>query len=487
MRIDPVASPASATNSSAPSTLPAVRGPSQPRHQREAGDVDDRIPDPDYDESQVGEGRRRRDGKKSQGQSPQQHADDEAPAQPGDADRPCGHRTAGQTTRAEGSGEPANRGPAQSEDVDGEHGDQDDERAAEQCLGERQDRDAAGRSHPQELGQAAGDVAYHATGAPAGAFRRIGDGEPEQRHCRDSQAASRRGHGRGRGGHGEQAAGQQRPDQGPGVLHHGGDGIRRGEFGWRAHQPGQNGSLERTVGSRERRTGGPGRDDRGRRLAKRGKKRRGRQKNRANAGAPAQQAIAPQPAGDTGEDQRHRHASHGPGSGISSNKCGAARAERVDHERDSACQFARYRHAVAKLDPPHIGELQRVANGSHSALPSRWAPSVRAASADAPKPGGLLRSRRPPGGYRHRSGAAPMAWGGWFAHPEPAPQSRPGWTAGKGAPHPVRGAVGGLTKLAGSPGQEAPRFSLHANILRGTLAVLKTRICSPVDRVAEED
>ena len=65
------------------------------------------------------------------------------------------------------------------------------------------------------------------------------------------------------------------------------------------------------------------------------------------------------------------------------------------------------------------------------------------------KPGGLLRSRRPPGGYRHRSGAAPMAWGGWFAHPEPAPQSRPGWTAGKGAPHPVRGAVGGLTKLAG--------------------------------------
>ena len=136
---------------------------------------------------------------------------------------------------------------------------------------------------------------------------------------------------------------------------------------------------------------------------------------------------------------------------------------------------------------PHIEELQRVANGSHSALPSRWAPSVRAASADAPKPGGLLRSRRPPGGYRHRSGAAPMAWGGWFAHPEPAPQSRPGWTTGKGAPHPVRGAVGGLTKLAGSPGQKAPRFSLHANILRGTLAVLKTRICSPVDRVTEED
>ena len=140
-------------------------GPGQPGHHGEGGDVDDRIPDPDDDQSQVGEGRGRRDGKKSQGQSPQQHAGDEAAAQPGDADRPRGHRTAGQAARAEGGGEPADRGPAQSQDVDGEHGDQHDERAAEQGLGERQDRDTAGRGHPHELGQAAGDVADHVTGA----------------------------------------------------------------------------------------------------------------------------------------------------------------------------------------------------------------------------------------------------------------------------------------------------------------------------------
>src|SRR5262249_41945988 len=64
----------------------------------------------------------------------------------------------------------------------------------------------------------------------------------------------------------------------------------------------------------------------------------------------------------------------GPGGGINSNQCSAAHAERVDHERDGACELARYRQAVAKLDPPHIGEPQRVANRSHSALPSRWAP-----------------------------------------------------------------------------------------------------------------
>ena len=151
--------------------------------------------------------------------------------------------------------------------MDGEHGDQHDERAAEQCLGERQDRDTAGRSHPHELGQAAGDIADHVSGAAAGEFRRVRDAEPQQRHRRGGEDASRRRHGSGRGGHGEQAAGQQRPDQRPGVLHHGGDRIGRGELGWRAHQPGQHGSLERTVGSRERRAGGAGRDDRGRRLS----------------------------------------------------------------------------------------------------------------------------------------------------------------------------------------------------------------------------
>jgi len=226
--------------------------PGQPCHQREGGDVDDRIADPDDEESQVGEGRSRREGKKDEGQSPKQQAGDEAPAKPGDADRACGHCTAGQATRAEGGREPADRGPAESKDVDGEHGDQHDERAAEQGLGEGQDRDTARRSHSQELGEAAGDVACDVSGAAAGESRRIRDGEPQQRHCRGGQAASRRRHGSGRGGHGEQAAGHKRPGQSPRVLHHRGDGIRRGELGWRAHQPGQHGSLERTVGSRER-------------------------------------------------------------------------------------------------------------------------------------------------------------------------------------------------------------------------------------------
>jgi hypothetical protein len=82
-------------------------GPGQPRHQREAGDVDHRIPDPDDEESQAGGRRGRREGKKSQGHAPQQHADDQAAAQPGDADRSGGQHCAGQATRAEGSSEPA--------------------------------------------------------------------------------------------------------------------------------------------------------------------------------------------------------------------------------------------------------------------------------------------------------------------------------------------------------------------------------------------
>jgi hypothetical protein len=42
--IDPVARPARETNSSALTALPAVPGASQPCHQREAGDLDDRFP-----------------------------------------------------------------------------------------------------------------------------------------------------------------------------------------------------------------------------------------------------------------------------------------------------------------------------------------------------------------------------------------------------------------------------------------------------------
>ena len=70
----------------------------------------------------------------------------ETAAKPGDADRPRSYRAAGQATRPKGGSEPANRRPAEHEDVDGEHSDQHHERAADQCLGERQDRNTAGRA-----------------------------------------------------------------------------------------------------------------------------------------------------------------------------------------------------------------------------------------------------------------------------------------------------------------------------------------------------
>ena len=159
------------------------------------------------------------------------------------------------------------------------------------------------------------------------------------------------------------------------------------------------------------------------------------------------------PAGDTGQDQRHPHASHGPGGGIGSDQRGAARADRVDHERDGACQFAGYRQAVAELDPPHVGQLERVANRSHSALPSNRKPSCirrgrRCPDARAcwePSPAGRVAC--------HRSGAAPDGRAAGLLTPASvAPQSRPA-RGGQGAPHAVRGADGGRTALARSPRQ----------------------------------
>jgi hypothetical protein len=67
-----------------------------------------------------------------------------------------------------------------------------------------------------------------------------------------------------------------------------------------------------------------------------------------------------------------------------------------------------------------------------------------------------------------------------FLSPGASPRNPgPAGTAGKGAPQAVRGVIGGLTQLArGSPGQETSRFSFHADIVRGALVVLKTRVCS---------
>ncbi|MDE2451573.1 MAG: hypothetical protein KGO22_21520, partial [Gammaproteobacteria bacterium] len=83
------------------------------------------------------------------------------------ADRHRGQCTANKAPRPKGSIEPANRGPAEAQDADSEHGDQHNKRAAEHCLGERQDRYTARGSHSQELGEAAGDVAYRVNGAQA--------------------------------------------------------------------------------------------------------------------------------------------------------------------------------------------------------------------------------------------------------------------------------------------------------------------------------
>src|SRR5262249_28494378 len=162
----------------------------------------------------------------------------------------------------------------------------------------------------------------------------------------------------------------------------------------------------------------------------------------------------PQSTGDTGENQRNPHASHGPGGGISSHESSATLAERVDHQRDGAGEFAGDRQAVAELDPPHAWELERVANRSHSALPSRCAPSCARRSRcrrDVRASGGPL----PAGGWPFIV-AVPLLTAGaaGFVTPEPrlaipADRARPA----RVLPQVVRSAVGSLTELARSPGQ----------------------------------
>ena len=167
----------------------------------------------------------------------------------------------------------------------------------------------------------------------------------------------------------------------------------------------------------------------------------------------------------------HPHSGHGPGGGISSHQPGAARADRVDHQRDGASELAGDRQPVTELNPPHTRQPERLANRSQSALPSRWAPSR------APRP--LAPDVRPSGGPSaggrlacHCRGAAPHGRGGWFRRPEsPASRSRPG-RAGR----PGRSSRQ-LAPPAPSPNWPGRRdgiaISCHADIVRATLVVLK--------------
>ena len=265
--------------------------------------------------------------------------------------------------------------------MDGEHRYQHHQRAADERLGEYQDRGPARGCHPREFRDARGHIPDRVNRAAGGGRRRARDGEPEQRQHRGAEGSGgQRDRGR-RGGHGEQHAGQQRPDQRTRVLHHRSDRVAGGELGRRADQPGQDRGLQRSVGPRQRRARGSHRDHRDRRVAQRGHQRRGRQQHRPHAGDPAQQAIAPQPAGDTGQDQRHHHARQGPGHGIRGNQRGTARAERVHDQRDRARQLAQSPTCHSRARSAGYPAAGAQHGPFPAALPSRWLPHVPVAAA----------------------------------------------------------------------------------------------------------
>jgi hypothetical protein len=221
------------------------------------------------------------------------------------------------------------------------------------------------RRHPHEPGDAAGDVAYRLSDAPAASLRRIGHGEPVQRCRRGAEGCGSQRHRRHRGGNGEQAARYERPGRRAGVLHYGGDRIGRGKFGRGTDQPGQRRGLQRAVSPRERRTRSTQGDNGTGRLVQHGGERRSRQQHCPQPGDLPQQKITTQPAGQAGQNQHDTHPGQRPGCGIDSGERGAARVERVNHQRDRPRQLTRHRHAVTELESAYIRQSQRITDSTH--------------------------------------------------------------------------------------------------------------------------